>query len=116
MRTAKLPWQWGNGWLTRPPLATDGRHAVFRTGVGTVERWDLQSLEREATYRLNFEPSELVLSPEGRLLAAADSARSLTKLWDVRTSQEVGELPDTGWGLAISPTGSCWRGAVPTSR
>jgi WD40 repeat protein len=73
------------GAVTGVSFSADGRWLVTRSGDKTARLWEVASGEPVASFRLPTDRSTTVLSPDGRIVAIADSdtAEANVELWPV---------------------------------
>ncbi len=86
----------------------DGKQLVAATARGSVDFWRVATGEKERSFRGRL----AALSPDGRILAVADSSpfyweqAGSVKLWNCETGQLLGELSQAGRRPAFSRNGS----------
>jgi WD40 repeat protein/tRNA A-37 threonylcarbamoyl transferase component Bud32 len=101
---------------TNPPIAAasslvfsgDSSSLAFSGGDGALKLWRV-ALDEDKTIlaRHGGWTNSLAFSPDGTMVAAADSHDEAAKLWNIQTRQLVARLPGNGmvWHAAYSPNG-----------
>ncbi len=109
VKNAPKPELWG-----AYPISPDGRKMAFRLPNGTVEIWNLESLQRTATVPTDeYTIHGLAFSADSRLLAARGLGSATAVVWDIVRGQEVARFTNTYRALAFSPDGAILAGSSP---